>query len=236
MMRRPKHHNLAPRPRLALAAAALCLLAAVCARAQAAPPDPSQLFREATPVGDARAPDAFEFELDGYAFRVAKNGNGRRLKGDQIRPFNLRLEDHGELRRVRFMGYEGNVLLLCGVDYGDEEGGFAYRLEQPSMRAVWSRDVPATGVEAVREGAALYLAGRGFIGRLDLATGLYTWQRGEAAEEKRSHIPRSDFERPELSGDAALFREARPAADGQTPRTFRVHKKSGKILGVDSSQ
>lgn len=232
-MRRPNPDNLAPRPRLALAAAALCLLAAACARAQTADPDPSQLFREAAAVGDAQTPDAFEFELDGYAYRVAKNGNGRRLKGDQIRPFNLRLEDHGELRRLRFMGYEGNVLLLCGVDYGDDEGGFAYRLEQPSMRAVWSRDVPATGVEAVREGAALYLAGRGFIGRLDLGTGLYAWQHGEATAEKRSRIPQSDFERPVLSGDAALFREARAAPPGHTPRTFRVHKKSGKILGVE---
>jgi hypothetical protein len=232
-MRRPELMN------VCRAAALLCLLAAAAGvRAQegaAREPDAARLFREARVVGDVGEPEAFEFELGDYSYRVAKNGAGRRVKGQQTRLFNLRLEALGDLRLVRFMEYEDNVLLLCTVDYGDGEGGYVYRLEQPSMRARWSRDVPATGVEAVRDGGALYLAGYGYFGKLDLRTGLYLWQRGEVIEEKRSRVPQSNFAPPDVTADAVIFRE-RPGGPGEPPRTFRVHKKSGKILGVDGSQ
>jgi hypothetical protein len=223
---------------LSCVAASLFLLAA--ARAQGPAPDarqpaPSQLFTEARAVGDGPRPAAFEFELDGYGYHVAGNGAGRRVKGDQTRLFNLRLEDLGEITGVRFMGYEGNVLLLCAVDYGDEVGGFVYRLEQPSMRARWSREVPAYDIKAVREGGALYLAGYGFVGKLDLRTGLYAWRHGGLPEGQKSRIPPGRFEQPDVSGDAALFRQT-PERPGDPALTFRIHKRRGRILEVVSSQ
>jgi hypothetical protein len=218
--------------RLSCVAAALFLLATVRAQEQ---PDPSHLFREARVVGDAARPEAFEFELSDYVYRVHANGAGRRVKGEQTRLFNLRLEDLGEIRGVRFMGYEGNVLLLCDVDYGDGVGGFVYRLEQPSMRARWSREVPAYDIRAVREGAALYLAAYGFVAKLDLRTGLYAWRHGGLPEGSKSRIPPGPFEQPDISGDAALFRQT-PARPGDAAPAFRIHKKSGKILEVVSRQ
>lgn len=216
-------------------AALLLLLAAVCARGQGPDgraPDPSQLFREARAVGPAEQPHAFEFELSGYTYRLASNGAGRRVRGDQTRLFNLRLVELDEIRRVRFMEYEGNVLLLCTLDYGEGHADTLYRLEQPSMRALWSRDVPAPHARAVREGGALYLAGYSFAARLDLRTGAYAWQHGRHLERRKNPLPLSDFEQPDISGDAALFRPT-PARPGDASRTFRIHKKSGRILGVE---
>ena len=163
-----------------LGTAAFMLLVAAFAHAQPGlerRPAPSQLFSEAKVIEGASGPTAFEFELPGYVYRILPNGAGRRLKGEEVRRFNLRLEGLDEIRRVHFMEYRDNVLLVCEVSDGVGGSAFLVRLQQPSMRALWRQQLPAPSVRAVREDTSLYLSGLGSSAARP-AAGAYLWQHG----------------------------------------------------------
>ena len=232
-----------PAAALALAAAALALCFASLhggrtghAATQSRQVEPADVFKEAegTP---AAFPSAFKFELDGFSYHVAANGNGRRTKGDRTRRFNLRLGGRDFIEKLSFALYEGDLLFICHVGDGESGGGLVTRLEQPSMRALWKQEIPAFNVgEPLREGHSLYVTGINFVGKLDLRTGEYLWQhddlsgRTDAARAGASPDDFNSFETPELAGDAVLFRE-RPVYNRR--RTLVVNQKTGKIIRIE---
>jgi hypothetical protein len=198
-------------------------------------PNHSQVFQLAKPVvGEAhREPEAFEFELGGFSYRVRQNGNGWRKKGEKTRRFNLRL-DGGGLNRVYFHDYGGRLLLVG--EAGDAEGGWGFvtLLEQPSMRGLWRQHIPAFNVgEPLREGRHLYVTGLGFVGKLDLATGEFDWKH-ENLYDTREGAPKhfGSFERPELAGDEVRFRE-RPAFKSLKPQALVADRKTGRVIRVE---
>jgi hypothetical protein len=204
----------------------------------------SQTFQEVAGTPTV-APSAFDFELNGFSYHIATNGNGRRTKGDKTRRFNLRLDNREEIRRLYFSEYEDDLLLFCEVDDAGIGGGAVWRLEQPSMRARWKQRVPVPGsINTLREGGSLYVAGRGFVARLDLKTGQYAWQhggpdvdeeeksKGDVKEERQDVIPTGFYAVPEVSGDTVTFREDKNL--NRPPlKAVQVHKKSGKIIRVE---
>jgi opacity protein-like surface antigen len=217
--------------------AAACATVAGGARADA--PE----FRRASKTSAASAPDAaaFEFEVGGFKYHVVANGNGRRTKGDKTRRFNLRLDGRDYVEGLRFAVYEGDLLLVCELYDGEERTGLVTLLEQPSMRALWSRPVPAAEVgEPLRDGHSLYLTAFGFVARLDLRTGEYAWLHEElggalpgreaARDGREAARPLNSFETPMLARDAVLFRE-RPVYN--PPRTLVVNRKTGEILRIE---
>jgi hypothetical protein len=220
---------------------ALCLAPCVAARVaqDGDAPRQSKSFERARQV---RAPSssgsmAFEFEVDGFSYHVAANGNGRRTKGNKTRRFNLRFDGPDFMEGMRFDVYEGDLLLACELNDGDAAGGLFVRLEQPSMRALWRQPVPSFNLgEPLREGRHLYLTGRGFVAKLDLRTGEYVWQHEDLYRETevtRAGVSRDDFnsfETPELAGETVLFR-ARPVYNRR--RTLVVNKKTGKIIRIE---
>ncbi|PYS82880.1 MAG: hypothetical protein DMF67_11190 [Acidobacteria bacterium] len=217
-------------------AVALLLCLAACAAAQderhatAPDPKPSQTFQKAAET-PAAAPRAFEFELSGFSYHVSANGNGRRENGGPVRRFNLRLESGEEISHVYFSKHGSDLLLVCEVAYGDGGSGFVARLEQPSMRARWKQRVPAYDIKALREGDSLYLAARGFVGRLDLRKGVYVWKHGDLFETRGGQAFFESFEVPEVAGDTVSFREA--AVSQRPAKTIRVNRKTGKITGTE---
>lgn len=207
----------------------------------------------------AEAPVAFEFESRGFTYRVAANGNGRRVKGDKTRRYNLQLRGGGEsIRRLHFSEYEDDLLLLCEVGGGEDGPSvFITRLEQPSMRALWKQSAPSDGVDTLRSGGSLYLGGAGFAARLELESGAYAWRhrdrRGDEEEESVGGsgggknggeadddadrttevlIPRGRYVPSEVSGDTVVFRPAQEPA-GRGAKTVRVNRKTGKIISVE---
>jgi len=219
----------------------LALAAPAAARQDAAPATPRGLFRPAAQTtaaapGEHAEPEAFEFEQGGFRYRVAANGAGRRTKavGDDSGPprlFNLRLEGSDRITRVYFAEYEGNVLLACEVSDAETGAAFVVRLEQPSLRALWRAELPAFNLgPPLRDGAHLYLTGIGFAAKLDLEAGRFLWRHsrlyGRAGEGTFNR-----FGPPELMKDAVVFREA--GVTGRPRKALRVHRKTGKILGVE---
>lgn len=197
---------------------------------QAKPPDskPSDAFRRAEGV-PADAPGEFEFALGRFAYRVRANGNGQRTKGDDVRRFALSFGPEEDIRYMYFANYSGGLILTCEV-FGKYGGtSYAVRLDQPSMRARWTANIPATGTgEPARDGSRLYLTGKGFAGALDLETGELLWYvdkfPGDTAEFDA-------FDAPEPRGREVLFR-TRPVYNGRA-RTVVVDRKTGKILRAE---
>jgi hypothetical protein len=222
--------------RLALASACASALSPCFAQeARPAPtPKPSTVFQEARAVNNNATPGpaAFEFEMNGFAYRINSNGNGRRTKHARARGFNLRLDSGDSIGQLFYTEFGGDLLLLLHVRGAGDGAGLVTRLEQPSMRGLWRQRIDASDVgRPLREGHDLYVTGKGFVGRLDLRTGEYVWQQG-GLEDVRGDEPKplNAFDEPELKGDAVLFRE-RPVYNPR--RTLVIDKKSGKILRVE---
>jgi hypothetical protein len=198
------------------------------ARPAPSPKSSKKLFQEARAV----SAEAFEFELNGFAYHVSANGNGRRAKGTKTRGFNLRLDGGETITNVLYSEFEGDLLLLLYTDIAGVPLGFVTRLEQPSMRGLWRQRIPAGDVgRTLRDGHDLYVTGLGFVGKLDLRTGDYAWQHDDLEVERdEGPPPLHTFDEPELDGDAVLFRE-RPVYNPR--RTLVLDRKSGEVVRVE---
>src|SRR5205085_10645608 len=126
--------------------------------------------------GPADAPKDFEFALGRFSYSVKSNGNGSRRKGDDTRRFILHFGPGEEIKYLYYANYNGGLLLTCEV-LGEHGGtSYAVRLDQPSMRARWTANIPATGTgEPARDGSRLYVTGKNFAGAFDLETGELLW-------------------------------------------------------------
>jgi len=209
---------------------AACASAQDASRAPTAQPKPPEAFQKATETG-AVTSIAFDFELSGFSYHVAGNGNGRRMKGDKTRRFNLQLDRGDRLEVIYFSEYGGDLLLACGVTDEESGAGLVIRLEQPSMRALWKRKIPAFNVgEPLREKRRLYVTGIGFVGALDLKTGEYIWQHEKLYGREREGAFNS-FVAPELKGEEVLFKEM-PVYDIRVKAVI-VNRKAGKIVRIE---
>lgn len=223
------------RRRLACAMVMLLCLASCAAAQDAGRPRTAQpispgAFQKAGQTG-AVTSAVFDFELSGFAYHIAANGNGRRMKGDKTRRFNLQLDLGDGIEVIYFSEHDGDLLLVCGVTDEESSAGLVVRLEQPSMRARWKQKVVAFNVgEPLREGRRLYVTGIGFIGALDLKTGAYIWQHEKLYGRGRANAFNS-FVAPELKGEEVLFKE-QPVYNAPA-KTVVVNKKTGEIVRIE---
>ena len=218
--------------RLALASACASALPPCFARGQEArpAPDPSKVFQAAGEVSSKAVPvaEAFEFALNGFAYHIRINGNGRRTKGDRTRRFNLRVD--GEIVRVYYTEYRGDLLLVCELDHLETGAGVVTLLEQPSMRARWRQSFGTFNVgEPLRDGRHLYVTAIGFVAELDLGTGEFVWEHGEL-DGRVGEQTFNVFAAPEVGADTVTFKDRQRA--GHAHRVV-VNKKTGKIVSVE---
>lgn len=194
----------------------------------AAKPTPSDVFQKAKGV-PADAPREFEFALGRFTYHIKANGNGQRVKGDDVRRFALSFAPDEDIRYMYFAKYLGGLVLTCEVlgKYGGTS--YAVRLDQPSMRARWTTNIPATETgEPARDGSRLYVTGKRFAGAFNLESGELLWYVDTfpgAADEFDS------FEAPEPRGREVLFR-TRTVYNGRA-RAVVVDGKTGKIVRVE---
>lgn len=207
----------------------LAVLLALAVSAQTGPPQKSpDSFRKAKGV-PADAPREFAFALGRFDYRVRANGNGRRVKGEDVRRFALSFGPDEDIRYMYFAKHSGGLILTCEVSGKYGGTSYAVRLDQPSMRARWTANIPATGTgEPARDGSRLYVTGKNFAGAFDLETGALLWYLdkfpGGAGEF-------DSFEAPEPRGREVLFR-TRPVYNGRA-RAVVVEGKTGKILRAE---
>lgn len=197
---------------------------------QSKPPESksSDAFQKAQSV-PADAPREFEFALGRFAYRVRANGNGQRTKGEDVRRFMLSFGPDEDIKYIHFAKYAGGLILTCEV-FGKYGGtSYAVRLDQPSMRARWTSNIPATETgEPARDGSRLYVTGKSFAGAFDLETGELLWYLDKFPGGTGEF---DSFDAPEPRGREVLFRTC-PVYNGRA-RTVVVESKTGKILRVE---
>lgn len=222
----------------------LCLAPFAAAQDERGAPaqNPKQTFlrAEESPPG---SPTAFDFELSDFSYHVSLDGNGARTReGKRARVFNLRLEGGEAIWRVLFSEYEGDLLLICELksSKGTNGGAAVFRLLQPSMRARWAQRVPSNNISTHREGSSLFMAGIGFIARLDLNSGLYDWRHVNLMKrEPGKFVTFGAFDEPTVSGGEVLFREKKYNSnlvrtyDPNIAKTIVADRKTGEIIRVE---
>jgi len=195
---------------------------------QSAKPKSSDAFERAKGV-PADKPSEFQFALGRFSYHVKPNGNGQRVKGEETRRFSLHFGPGDDIKYLYFAGYSGGVLLTCEVigEYGGTS--YAVRLDQPSMRARWTVNIPATQTgEPARDGSRLYVTGKNFAGALDLESGELLWYVDKFPGREGEF---DSFDAPEPRGREVLFR-TRPVYNAKA-RTIVVNVKTGKIVRVE---
>ena len=209
-------------------AAASCFALAAAAQTDSAKPKSKDSFQRASGV-PADAPRSFEFALGRFTYHFKPNGNAQRTKGDDTRRFALSFGPGEAIKYIYFASYRGDLLLTCEV-LGEHGGtSYAVRLEQPSMRARWTTNVPATQTgEPARDGSRLYVTGKNFAGAFDLESGELLWYVDKCPGRKEEF---DSFDAPEPRGREVLFR-TRPVYNGRA-RVVVVNVKTGKIVRAE---
>ena len=168
-----------------------------------------------------------DFTAAGYSYKVSLEGRITSSKpGTQPRSYRLRLPAiEVGVQPHYYLEYEGDVLLLCLVEYPDEDGEGAWlaRLDPRAGRIIWEHNMPVlnVGQPLVEDGYA-YVTGFESIGKINLSTGTYMWQ----------HKPPEGFDFiaiTEITDEVVRFQE-RDAYKQPGKRIITLDKRSGKPI------
>jgi hypothetical protein len=182
-------------------------------------------FNRAERLGESE-PFDFVFTLSGYRYRITSKGQGARSsRKSSSQPFTLKLYEGAHLVSVSYSEYEGDVLLICEDSDEESGGGFATRLDRRTLQAKWTAEIPGFNIEpGLIEGRFVYFTAFGFVAKLDLRSGSYIWQHDGLYREPDTF---NAFERPQIVGDAVLFKD-RDFFTGKTT-TLTVDKRSSRV-------
>ena len=212
--------------RVTLLATALLCAATGAAQSQASASKPAEprLFDLPVAVVEARRVIAFEFQVAGAKYHIARNGLGNRTDGDSpARPFNLHLSKGDYIRALYFAEYQGDALLLIEVSNGAYGAGFILRVggAQPDIK--WKQAIPGINVgRGLLDDAFAYITARGFVAKVDLRSGGYAWRH----EDLENGSTFEAFDPPGLDGNKVLF----PSRGPGRKAALAVNKQTGRIL------
>lgn len=201
------------------------------AQAQATPPTPVfSDIRHFAEIPQAELPA--DFAVAGYAYKSLPDSSITSSKpGTPQRTYRLRLPADAAASPLYYQEYEGDALVLCLVEYddGDGVGGWLVRLDPRMGRIVWECAVPVLHIgQPLVEDGYVYVTGRRFIGKVNLATGVYVWKY----EPLRWDDARDGFEFiaiMEIKGDIVRFQE-RDFYKHPGKQSVALDKRNGKPI------
>jgi hypothetical protein len=181
-------------------------------------------------------PSKVEFYASGYKYIVSNNGRGRREgRQEPVRNFNLRLYQTDFLARLYHEEYKDDLLLICEFSDSESGAGFITRLDGRTLRMKWKRSIPAFNIgQGLIEDNFAYVTAIGFVGKVNLETGVYAWKHAGLYRTKRekgsaySDADFNSFELPKIEQDVVLFKEVEiyPLPF----KTLKIQKRSGRII------
>jgi outer membrane protein assembly factor BamB len=189
-----------------------------------------QEFSEAKAIEKSTFAESFEFSAFENRFSVdAKSGKAHRTGGARATDFQLPLEKDDEIEKIYFSELGDDLLLL----YTFNEGGYAAstltRLDGKTNKLKWKAQIPAFNIVGFLDGDRSYIAGTGFIGAVNLATGKFVWKHENLYNEKYGKI--NIFAVPQVEAGKIVFRSSEK--DAYTKKiALVVDKTSGRLLSV----
>lgn len=175
-------------------------------------------------------PAEFNFTLSGKQFRVHRNGICEVSDGNRItQVVSIPLPGNFLIESFSYRVYERDIVLYYQLyDAHDLSAGVA-RLNHDAGKAVWTATIPGFNIgEPLVHGSKLYVTAFGFIGKLDLNSGVYDWQHDELYDDGAFNA----FKRPRLTGDVVVFEEIRDIPRHSGVLRIHVDDASGRMLGI----
>lgn len=198
----------------------------------------TKVFSEArcVPPSTTRIYDCekWAFSIGEDKYEIDKSGRGKRIrKPSYVNTFRFGIDDAEFVDRViYFAEYQNDLLLIGELSFDDAGGGFIIRLFGNTLGTKWRTSIPSFNVaQGLIEANSAYLAGTGFISKIDLGTGKYIWKHEDLYRKYDESGAFNVFLTPLIEGDSVIFRE-----DDILNRGFdhqiRVNKSDGKIIQV----
>lgn len=130
-------------------------------------------FEEARRIGEGTKESFFLFSTAAGKYTIRSDGMGEVEANAKRRAFYLKLGMAGRVDRVYFHEYEGDLLLLYGVNNG--RGGYVVRMNQQTRKPRWITplDEEDIGPCSIADAAASC----GTTTKIDLRTGEVTTER-----------------------------------------------------------
>jgi hypothetical protein len=204
-----------------------------------------RVMQKAIPMDEPDAP-AHSFVLGADSYVVQSVGRGQRRSSNAVPiSFKLPTPSNDWIEHLWYSKHNDGLLLM--YQHGDGETGTASftRLDERSLKAVWTASVPGFNVgPALIEGAHVHLTAIGFIGRLNLQTGKYAWKHANLYEPldkpKKQGNYFNAFLLPIVRHDEVVFVENGSHGADQHGvaiiKAIRVNKRTGRINSISRLQ
>lgn len=178
-------------------------------------------------------PFSVELDTDGYKYTINESGIGKRTDNrSKAQTFNFGLSEGEALERhIYFAKYKQDLLLVCEYYLNDGTGGLIVRLDGRTLKLKWKGWIPTFNVgESLLDKNYAYVTGIGFVGKVDLESGVYVWQHEILYGQEDSAF--NNFEVPELSGNLVRFTESENYLR-KSLASVEVDLVTGKILKIE---
>lgn len=176
----------------------------------------------------------WSFSMGEKKFEIENGGRGKLTipeKTSQV--FSVSINNADYIDRVIYFAEIGEDLLLIGeLSFSDAGGGFIARLDAKSLKTKWSSVIPAFNIASgLIEDNSAYIAGIGFIAKINLNSGKYIWKHDDLYRKYDENGAFNVFLTPRTKGELVIFEEEDSLNRG-FDHQIHVNKSSGKIVNV----
>lgn len=167
----------------------------------------------------------FKFSTDGTAYQVT--GKTGRISGGK-RAFILPLEKGAGADHVKVLKLQNDLIVLFEQDFGGEGSGTIARINTATGKAKWTRRVPAFNLMATAETGFAYVAGVGYMGKINLADGSVVWKSPNIYSDRygKIDVPAA----PEVTATTVVMTQDTSSGSGNGPARIVFNKKTGAII------
>jgi hypothetical protein len=206
---------------------ALLLMAAVVVRAREHADTPSQ-----TPVR-IDCGDRLEHDINctwasgGVSYTISSHGRLTARAGDTLLgATSLVVPANYVVESISAGSVGSDLLLIYLVTDSEGLGTIVARLDARSLKKRWTLHVREFNPSQTLDGNDLYLAGVGFVSRIDLVTGRFVWKL--SGLYGREDFSFNSFEPPILSGPDVIFLEHQSSESQRPNKRITVDRATGK--------
>ncbi len=184
---------------------------------------------------DPDLPKEFTFVYDNNTYTIYPDGKGKakvQQKGKVTHKFSIPLDKGVRIYKVQHLKYEGDLILIYEYKDYESAGGSVTRVDGNTFETRWTLRTWAVNIsEPLLNLKYLYVAGIGFVGKIDLDTGRYAWKHTDLYRDPWYY---NMFDKPRIEGDRVFFPERLPEdlrkRAKREPVTLVVDIESGKII------
>ncbi len=176
-------------------------------------------------------PERFCFALSDGIYQLERDGRGLRVNADAAQPFKLDWQDTAsmamELLLVRTLA--GDVLLAFQITDGESGAATVTRLERRTLRQRWHAHIPSFNIgPPLIDGNAAYVSAMGFVGRVNLETGVYDWSVRDLYDYQSGHF--NVIDSIAIRGDTVAFASSGSSGSTRSRRLLLFHRENGALL------